>query len=447
MSELDLSKLVTRRSLLKIGAGTAGAIAAGSALAACGSGGEAAAPVASGTSAAPAVTGPVSFGARTVDEIPTKQLTAALKAFTAETGIEYKYNATESNAFQNNLSQYLQGTPDDLFQWMAGFRMQFFADQDLLVDISDVWSEAGGVYTEGYKGASTGSDGGQYFIPFTWYPWAVHYRKSVWADAGVDADSITTWDDWMGALEAFKKKGLTPIALGDKGGWEAMGTFDIINLRTNGYEYHVNLMAGREKWTDSRTIQAFKNWEATFAYQNKNALDLEWDGAARLVLQKKAAMQVMGSFCAEVYLASSQADYDDLALFPFPEIESANGRDAVEAPIDGFCVAAKGKDVAAGKELAKFLMSKSAIDAFLTEGPALMASTEQDTSAFDPFQKQQVALAQGSKYITQFLDRDSRPDFAGPIVGPALQSFIKNPKDVNKIVDGLQKQWDSLPPL
>ena len=52
-----------------------------------------------------------------------------------------------------------------------------------------------------------------------------------------------------------------------------------------------------------------------------------------------------------------------------------------------------------------------------------------------------------AKYITQFLDRDTRPDFAGPVVGPALQSWFKNPKDVNKIVDSLQKQWEALPAL
>ena len=85
--------------------------------------------------------GPVAFGARTVDENPTKQLQALVAAYTAKTGNEVTYNATESNAFQNNLSQYLQGTPDDCFQWMAGFRMQFFAAQGLLVDVSDVWNE------------------------------------------------------------------------------------------------------------------------------------------------------------------------------------------------------------------------------------------------------------------------------------------------------------------
>ena len=38
--------------------------------------------------------------------------------------------------------------------------------------------------------------------------------------------------------------GLTPLAFGDKDGWPAMGTFDILNMRVNGYKYHIELMKG-----------------------------------------------------------------------------------------------------------------------------------------------------------------------------------------------------------
>jgi multiple sugar transport system substrate-binding protein len=34
------------------------------------------------------------------------------------------------------------------------------------------------------KSASTGADGHQYFIPIYNYPWAVFYRKSLFADKG-----------------------------------------------------------------------------------------------------------------------------------------------------------------------------------------------------------------------------------------------------------------------
>ncbi|MGA0357649.1 MAG: hypothetical protein ACO3NQ_08660, partial [Ilumatobacteraceae bacterium] len=44
----------------------------------------------------------LSFGARTVDESPTTQLKGLISAYEAASGNTVVYNATESNAFQNN---------------------------------------------------------------------------------------------------------------------------------------------------------------------------------------------------------------------------------------------------------------------------------------------------------------------------------------------------------
>jgi len=75
------------------------------------------------------------------------------------------------------------------------------------------------------------------------------------------------------------------------------------------------------------------------------------------------------------------------------------------------------------------------------------ANKNQDTSSYDPFQKQQLAVMGEAKYITQFLDRDTRQDFANPVVAPAIQSFLRNPKDINKILESVQSQWEALPAL
>ena len=392
--------------------------------------------------------GPMSFGARTVDESPTKQLKGLVAAYEKKSGNKVTYNATESNAFQNNLSQYLQGTPDDAFQWMAGFRMQFFAEQGLLEDISDVWKEIGDQYDNSYKIASTGLDGKQYFVPQSWYPWGLHYRKSMVKDLGLDPENIGNFDDMIKMFDAMKKKGLVGFAAGDKGGWEAMGTFDIINARLNGYQFHVDLLAGREKWTDQRVIDVFKKWEELLPYTNKNVLDLEWDGAMQLLLQKKAGTTLMGSWFGGNFKEKSQEDYDDLWIVPFPEINPEHGVDTIDAPIDGFCVAANGANTEVGKDFIKFAGDKEGMQAMLDTGvPMTSANKNQDTSSYDAFQKQQLNVMSQAKYITQFLDRDTRPDFAGPVVGPAIQSWYKNPKDVNKIVDSLQQQWEALPKL
>jgi multiple sugar transport system substrate-binding protein len=50
------------------------------------------------------------------------------------------------------------------FEWMAGYRMQFFAEQGLLADLTGVWDTIGDQYDESYKIASTGLDGKQYFV-------------------------------------------------------------------------------------------------------------------------------------------------------------------------------------------------------------------------------------------------------------------------------------------
>jgi multiple sugar transport system substrate-binding protein len=424
---------VSRRTLIK-GAALGGIGIAGGAtvLSSCGS----------------KASGPMSFGARTVDESPTTQLKALVAAYEKKSGNKVTYNATESNAFQNNLSQYLQGTPDDTFQWMAGYRMQFFAEQGLLEDISDVWSDIEDQYDSSYKIASTGLDGKQYFVPQSWYPWGLHYRKSMVKELGLDPENIGNFDDMIKMFEAMKKKGLVGFAAGDKGGWEAMGTFDIINARVNGYQFHVDLLAGREKWTDQRVIDVFKQWELLLPYTNKNVLDLEWDGAMQLLLQKKAGTTLMGSWFGGNFKEKSQEDYDDLWIVPFPEINPEHGVDTIDAPIDGFCVAANGGNTEVGKDFIKFAGDKEGMQAMLDSGiPMTSANKNQDTSTYDAFQKQQLNVMSQAKYITQFLDRDTRPDFAGPVVGPAIQSWYKNPKDVNKIVDSLQAQWEALPAL
>ena len=40
-----------------------------------------------------------------------------------------------------------------------------------------------------------------------------------------------------------------------------MGTFDILNMRINGYQFHVDLMAGKEKWTDPKVKAVFEHLE------------------------------------------------------------------------------------------------------------------------------------------------------------------------------------------
>ena len=219
-------------------------------------------------------------------------------------------------------------------------------------------------------------------------------------------------------------------------------------MRVNGYQYHIDLLNGKAKWTDPKTVDVFKHMEQLIPYMNKNVLDISWDGMRDLLLQKKCGAMMMGSWFANDFKAKSQADYDDLWIVPFPAINPDHGVDSIDAPLDGICVAANGKNVEGGKDLAQFWGSKEGIDAAVAAGDtSIYISSDFDTSTYDAFNKQKLAVLGAAKNIGFFLDRDTRGDFAGPVVGPAIQSFLKNPKDLTKILDSVQAQWDALPPL
>jgi len=209
----DVNNGISRRSVLKGAAiGGAGLVAGGSLLAGCGK---------------KQVTGDVRFTIRgNLSDAGAKIAIAANDAYTAKTGNKVISQAVNSDDFQNNFVQILQGTPDDAFGWMAGWRTNARADAGLLADVSEQVKALGSsLSAAAIQGATNPSDGKQYIIPTTYYPWGLHYRKSTMQELGLDPESISTWDDLIKLCEATQKKGLVGYALGDKGGWEAMGTF------------------------------------------------------------------------------------------------------------------------------------------------------------------------------------------------------------------------------
>jgi multiple sugar transport system substrate-binding protein len=318
--------------------------------------------------------------------------------------------------------------------------MQFFAEKGLVGDISDVWANMTGM-SDALKKASTGADGKQYFVPMTNYPWAVFYRKSVFQEKGYEVPK--TLDDLNALGAQMKKDGLAPIAFGDKDGWPAMGTFDQINLRVNGYDFHVSLMAGKEDWTNPKVKKVFDTWAGILPLHQSDSLGRTWQEAAQSLQQKQSGMYVLGSFLAQQF--TKGAEQDDLDFFGFPEIDSTIGTDAVEAPIDGYMMSARPKNEAAAKKLLEYISQPEAQLLALKADPSVIATNDKaDTSGYTALQKKSAEFVKSAKSITQFMDRDTRPDFASTVMIPAIQSFIKNPKDIDGLCTSIQAQKKSI---
>ena len=441
--ELPLDLDLSRRDVLKIaGYGSLAAF-----IAACGG-------TSTTTTSVTAKGGNMSLGSYLSDAVPKKGLQDVVDAFTsANGGTKVKVNTVDHGTFQNQINSYLQGTPEDVFTWFSGHRMRFFAKKGLAQPIDDVWNDVKSNFTEGFAASVKGDDGHVYALPTSYYPWAIFYRKDVFKAGNYNIP--TNWDDFKKLCDQMKKDGLIPIAFADKDGWPAMGTFDILNLRMNGYDFHVGLTGGQQKWTDPRVTNVFKKWAEITSYYSPAFAGLTWQEAAQQLLKKKAGMYLLGLFVSEQFVGSGNPD--DLAqldFFPFPDLGTQyDSEKALDAPIDVYMLAKKsptlGSDSGQSKAFLEFLSKGSTQITYWRASPgAIPTANDADPSQYPALTKKAAQIVSNAKRITQFFDRDSRPDFSGPnSMQGFLLKYLSNPKQETSGLQGdMQKFWDSLPP-
>jgi multiple sugar transport system substrate-binding protein len=380
--------------------------------------------------------GTVTFGSNASDAVPKQALANIFAAFTKKTGTKVKVNTVSHNTFQEQINSYLQGQPDDVFTWFAGYRMQFFAQRGLATPIDDVWKTLAPEMPKAMQEASKGLDGHYYFVPIYNYPWAIHYRKSVFKEHGYTIPN--TWDQLVALAKQMKADGV-PMGFCDKDGWPAMGTFDYINMRTNGYDFHIRLMAGKESWDRAKVKAVFNNWRQLLEQYQPGALGRTWQESGQDLQNKKTGMFLLGTFVGQQF--TNKQAYADLDFFPFPVINSKYDKDSVEAPIDGFMLSKKPKNIDGAKQLLKYLGSAEAANIYLkTDHNDVGANKKTATGGYTALQKKSAKLISSAKHISQFLDRDTRPDFASTVMIPSLQQFIRSPNAVNSLLKNIERQ-------
>jgi multiple sugar transport system substrate-binding protein len=418
---------LSRRGILK---GAAGAAALGLGLRA----GLTQAQVELGTA-----TGELTVGSNYSNDLPKEALHALIEAFPNE-NVTVALNEVDHNTFQENITTYLQN-PDDVFAWFAGYRMQFFAAQGVLGPIDDVW-EAGlnDIMSEGFKLASTGQDGHLYFVPITYYCWGIHYRPSLFEENGWTPPA--TMEDLQSLASNMQDAGLIPFALGNSGRWPAMGTFDQLNFRLNGYQFHMDLMAGNESWTDERVRNVFTEWEALLPLHQENPNGRKWEEAAAALVNNEAGMMTIGNFVGNQF---PEGDTADLDFFPWPEMNPEFGTETIEAPIDGWMMAANPKNLEAAKELLFFIGTADAQEAYLAIDPSVIgAANDVDTSLYSPLQQKVLEAVSAAPTVTQFLDRDTSPEFAANVAGQAFADFLADPSSIDGILEDMQAQAEAI---
>src|ERR1700730_11334858 len=99
------------------------------------------------------------------------------------------------------------------------------------------------------------------------------------------------------------------------------------------------------------------------------------------------------------------------------------------------------KNVDGAKQLLAFLGTPEAANIYLSSDPNdIAAAKDADTSKYTVLQKKAAEVISSAKHIAQFLDRDTRPDFASTVMIPSLQQFLGKPDDIDGLLKSIEDQ-------
>ncbi|KOX07903.1 ABC transporter substrate-binding protein [Nocardiopsis sp. NRRL B-16309] len=357
--------------------------------------------------------------------------------FEAGSDHRVEINTIDATSFQESINNYLQGTPDDVIGWFAGYRTRFFAERGLISDVSAVWEGLEGAFTDQVRDLCTAPDGRQYMVPDSTAPWAVFHRRSLFEENGYEVPA--TRAEFVELCERMRRDGLEPLASGVREGWPAMGMFDHLNLRINGPEYHLELLDGAHSWDSPEVRSVFGAWAELLPHHQPDPLGRGINEAQTALVRREAGMMLCGMFLTHVFPEGE--DLDDLDCFPFPEFDPEIGADAMEAPVDGFMASAAPRNPEGAHALLAHFGTLEAEELYTAVDPqALPARVDADISGLSPLKAKVKDMVDNAGALTQYMDRDSRPDFASIVMIPALQRFLSRPDDIADLTATIQRQ-------
>ena len=370
------------------------------------------------------------------DPAPLAAFEAAIAEFeAANPDIDVELQNFDHEGYKTAIRNFLTADAPDLANWYAGNRMAPFVNSGQFQDVSDVWDENNLHETLASAAASMTIDGKQWGVPYTYYQWGIYYNKTAYEQAGVEVPE--TWEEFIANCEKFKAAGIDCVTTGTKALWPAAGIFDYLDLRTNGYDFHMDLTAGKVAWTDDRIKATFAEWAKLVepGYITANHAALDWQDAASLLIQGKAANYVMGNFAVAVFKDGGMTD-DTLGFMPFPTINPDVPR-AEEAPTDTIHIPAGAKNVDDAKKFLAFIATAD-VQTKLNEALGQLPINSGSKVGDDPFLQAGFELLSTTPGgIAQFFDRDAPAQMAKAGM-EGFQEFMAYPDRLDAILERLE---------
>ncbi|MBC6407291.1 MAG: carbohydrate ABC transporter substrate-binding protein [Rhodobacteraceae bacterium] len=354
-------------------------------------------------------------------------------------GLNIETTVIDREAYKTQIRNFLTANAPDVATWYAANRMRPYVEAGLFEDVSDLWAEPEiAENLASTKGAMT-IDGKQWGVPYTYYQWGVYYRKDIFEELGLSEP--TTWEEEKTNCEKIVASGRACYTIGTKFLWTAGGWFDYINMRTNGFDFHMDLAAGNASWESDEVKATFANWKELIdmgAFID-NHQTYSWQEALPFMVQGDAAAYLMGNFAVAPLREAGLTD-DQLDFYQFvsinPDVELAE-----DAPTDTFHIPSNAQNKEAAREFLRFMVSPE-VQTVINNGENLgqLPVNAKSSVDNDKFLNEGFAMLSSNSPggVAQFWDRDAPAEMA-KVSMEGFQEFMVKPDNLNRILAKLER--------
>lgn len=273
----------------------------------------------------------------------------------------------------------------------------------------------------------------------------VWYKPASFTSLGVDVPK--TWDDLLAIQQKYVDAGKTPWSIGADGNsnWTLTDWFENIYVRINGPDMYSKLFVTHEiPWTDDsvkQTLLAFQKIvdpaDKNLAGGSEGTLSTDFKSAVDLVFRPDATAEMYyeGGFMGGIIHGDfpDLKPVDDFNAFIFPQFNDQYG-----TPVTG------GGDLIAAftdkPEVGQFLKWMAGVDGntlWAKTGAVVSPNKNVDLSVYDALGKIDASEVAGAK-IFVFDGSDLMPSAASSAMGNSLQNFVKNPADIDKVMQDIE---------
>ena len=349
----------------------------------------------------------------------------------------------DREAYKTQIRNFLTANAPDVANWYAANRMGPYVKAGLFEDVSDLWQGKIGTELASTKGALT-IDGKQYGVPYTYYQWGVYYRQDIFEKFGLTEP--VTWTEELANCQVLLDNGVKCYTIGTKFLWTAGGWFDYLNMRTNGFDFHMQLASGEASWTSDEVRATFADWQQLIDMGAfiENHQTYSWQEALPFMIKGDAAAYLMGNFAVAAMRDGGLTD-DQLGFYQFPAITEGVEM-AEDAPTDTFHIPTGAANKETAREFLKFVTSAEN-QTLINNGSNLGQLPVNSLSAVDDdeFLNKGFAMLSSNSPggVAQFFDRDFPAEMAA-IGMEGLQEFMVIPGNLEDILQRLEAARKSI---